>query len=170
VFCSDCGRQRGIPKLRGDETEHQRQVFLQALRAYFQTLRADRIGDLRAHAVQFFRDRELVERLGTTVEHHPGERRDRDVAGLRHGIARGQSAQDRDHVAHAGAVGDEIDAGDLRAVAVVDHQPVSAGGREHERRRPRLAVNAPADQMNALHGHDPFSAVPEAGTNQPVVL
>ena len=109
--------------------QHQRQVLLQALGANFQALRAHAEGDFGADVVELLRDGEFVERLGAAVQHHAGERRNRDVARSRHGIARRQRAHDDHHLLDAGLIGDEIDARGLRPMAVVGHAGPAARGR-----------------------------------------
>jgi hypothetical protein len=76
-------------------------------------LHADGKADLGADVVQFLGDRELVERLGTAVEHHPRQGGNGDVARFGHGIARGQHAENDDHIFNIAAIGDQIDSVDF---------------------------------------------------------
>jgi len=74
-------------QLRGDESDHERQVFLQALRPNLERLRADTEGDFGADVVELLGDRKFVERFRATVEHHAGQGRNGNVPGLGHRIA-----------------------------------------------------------------------------------
>jgi len=115
------GLQRRSAQLRGDQSDYERQVLLQAFRADLQRLLANRKADFGADIFQFVGDRELIERLRATVEHHAGKGWNRNIARSGHRIARGQHAQNHDHILHRGPIGDQIDAVDLRTVRMILH-------------------------------------------------
>ena len=151
--------QRRRAQLGGDQAEHQRQVFLQALGVHLQRLQTDTEGDFGSDVVQLLGNGELVEGLGAAVQHHAGERRHRDIARLGHGIARWQRPEDHHHVLHVGVVGDQIDSGDRRALAVVGHACRGGAARREQH-----------GQKNCEAPHVGFSAAGGSGMNQPVVL
>ena len=160
--------QGGRAQLRGDQPDDQRQILLEAFGANLHGLRADAEGDFGAHIVQLFGDRKLVEARRAAVEHHAGQGRNGDVAGLGHRIAGGQRSQNHDHVLHVGVISDQVDARHRRPMALIGH-----------RGRGRPARQQQCSQGIAAH-HLAFSAggigdvggtggVGGTGMNQPVV-